>query len=300
MKLLALFFVFTTYSTQVLSCESLSLNELNGLYHKSKSYLKWKTTFKETSSLNTKGSILLVHGLNNNNHVFKELEELFLSNGLNVLNLALYGHRGDSAEMKEVSVDIWRDQLKKHICFLKSQSDTPVYALGYSLGSLLITDYTLNNPKDLSKVILIALPLVLSKKSKLVKSLFFLGNSFTIPSLNLRDYRAEGSTTMAAYKALFALNKNIRKNLETQTSLSSAKALVFLHDKDETLNATKVRDLLRSKHFTKKWTVFTFKEDQEDEQNNSHGTNHLMIDSYSLGNVWWSELTQKVTSFIDL
>ena len=50
------------------------------LYHKSKSYLKWKTTFKETSSLNTKGSILLVHGLNNNNHVFKELEELFLSN----------------------------------------------------------------------------------------------------------------------------------------------------------------------------------------------------------------------------
>ena len=102
---------------------------------------------------------------------------------------------------------------------------------------------------------------------------------------------------IAAYKALFKLKNNVKKKFSTNKN-KAPEALVFIHQQDETLKGEKVSRLLKQWNYTKHWKVKLFNNKNEPSGNHSHGTSHLMIDSFTLGEIWWKEVSQDIKSFL--
>ena len=97
---------------------------------------------------NTKGVILLLHGLSDSPYNMRALGKLFMEEGLYVLGLRLPGHGTLPSGLLDVTWQEWAkatewgaDQLQK---IAKQRGDLPLYMGGFSTGGALVLNYTFN------------------------------------------------------------------------------------------------------------------------------------------------------------
>ncbi len=265
----------------------LCLLVLNLCVHASESYTEW---FPHTGIKHV-GQTLVIHGLNTKPEKMKDIINLVNKNGSDVLLLKLLGHNNDLKEYQAVSVEKWQAQV--HGAFDEIQKKNKLAGgkitfVGYSLGGLMGTLFLAkNNDYHVQQMILFAPAIEVNFKSKLIKLLFPLGNSFLVPSLTPKNFRAQNGTTIAAYKALFEgqeqFSHSSLENLNVPTT-------VFMDEDDELVSFEK------TKKVASKFSKWEFLEVKKEKSNLVEPYSHLIIGPDTLGlREWETKIIPKFT-----
>ena len=101
---------------------------------------------------NTKGVILLVHGLSDSPYHMRDLGQLFMDDGFYVLGLRLPGHGTLPSGLLHVTWQQWVTATKWGVAQLhkiaNERGDVPFYMGGFSTGGALILNYTFETLND--------------------------------------------------------------------------------------------------------------------------------------------------------
>jgi esterase/lipase len=261
----------------------ISLSEVNNFRYENTEQTKWfKTTVKPI------GVILLLHGLNLKPSKMDSLAKHFQSSGYDVLRAAFAGHRGSLKEQEQVTAEQWLEEMDQHTCLVQRRSrdlgGAPIFLSAFSLGSLIAMAWQTKNPTPLFKSQLLLAPAAFSHwYGDLTKTLFFLKNSFGIPSKNLVAYRSQSSTSLAAYRSMIKLRKMV--NNANKESFQQD-TLIFIDPKDELVSLEKIEDFKQLNNL-KLWKIVPISDSKPTLEKSFH---HLIIDQASLGEHHWQEL----------
>ena len=273
-------------------------------YHKE--YDAKESTRWLSASTKKKGVILTVHGLNNKPSVMDSLANLFTSSGLETLRGSLTGHRGSASEAKDLTEKNWKDDFKNLYCLAHKKAKRlglPLNINCFSLGCLLLFNFLNDLEKtphkaEINKIILISPAITVKTPLTFFYQLmgFLLPKDWTIPSLNLENYRAQGGTTVASYEAFFKfLDKNKSISSTLQKTWKKIPTMIFMNPEDELLDFKKFKDFIK-KNNLESWKINLI--------NNSKATtsrviSHLLLDKKSVGKKAWSQMKKKIIKFLD-
>lgn len=243
-----------------------------------------------THGADSKGAVLISHGLNVRPSKMNALAEHYYKSGFDVYRLTLSGHEGDMAAFKDATAEKWLGEVVTAFNEMKAQEPgKPLHLLGFSLGAVAGLAAYEKGLVAFDKIVLIAPPLQVTRTAGLVRNLFgFPG--MMLPSKNNVDYRVHTKTPIAAYIALFDLIKMLK---EAAAPLSESQGIVFFSPHDEMVDAAKSTQVLSETH--PKWTVHTVEKENATLKPVSY---HLMIDEPSLGARPFEQMLQKISEFI--
>lgn len=243
-----------------------------------------------THGSDSKGAVLIAHGLNLRPSKMNALAEHYYKNGFDVYRLTLSGHEGDMAAFKEATAEKWLNEVVTAFNEMKSNEvGKPLHLLGFSLGGLAGFAAHERGLVAFDKIVLIAPPLQVTRTASLVRSLFGFPNMM-LPSKNNVDYRVHPKTPIAAYIALFDLIDTLKV---PATPLTAAKGLVFFSPQDEMVDTLKSTAFLSQTHA--QWAIHNVEKSSATLKPVSY---HLMIDEPSLGAKAFQEMLQKISEFI--
>ena len=285
-KRLALYiFITAAISVQAYpSCSKvLELKDLNRSEYSVKEPTKWFKTSQKPI-----GVILLLHGLNLRPSKMDPLATHFQSSGYDVLRAALAGHRGSLTEQKKVSSKQWLEQMQQHACLVEQRSEelgkAPKFLSAFSLGSLVAMAWMAQKQQPFFKAQLLLAPANFAHwYGSITKTLFFLKDSFSLPSKNIKQYRSQDSTSLAAYRSMEELRDVV---YAADKSVHNIPTLVFLDPKDELVSLKKL-ELFKKKFTLDQWKIETITDSEPTLKKSFH---HLIIDEPSLGSHHWQEL----------
>jgi esterase/lipase len=238
----------------------------------------------------------ILHGLNTNPEKMKDIASLLAQHVPLVTNGRLTGHSTGGRTEKQINAEVWKsetlDQWHSGMKTCVGASSERIF-VGYSLGALTALSLFDARATELlpTKMILIAPALVLRKKAALIELISWLPFG-QLPSLNHPDYRAQTSTPIAAYRALFAINKTWTKNSFRVSG--RIPTLLVLSPEDELVDSQSLAKKLGHQADTR-WKILWL--DNSDSKLQPR-YNHLMIDSASLGAVSWQKFTAEVRGFL--
>jgi hypothetical protein len=117
------------------------------------------------------------------------------------------------------------------------------------------------------------------------------GSGFCIPSLSPADYRANGCTPIAAYRALFDSAKSVAN---ADPTVLNIKSLVFIDAKDELVSSTNLQKLIVD------GTLDQWQLEKVDIKASTLPTSyhHLIIDSAAVGPKYWTEIERKILDYL--
>ena len=254
-----------------------------------------------------KGVVLLTHGLNLRPSKMDQLAQFLRENHYIVLRLALPGHRENIQEQQRIKDRDWINTYLEaiEVCQkLKKKFHLPLYSLNYSLGSLVHLNSVLeinkmktsNRRNPFKKSILLA-PAAWSKWfTSWPHLLFFLPDSFGIKSFSHEDYRVEGTTSLAQYRALLKLQKKWSAELGANVSYLQSEPLhIIMHPKDELISLKKIEEFKREhQEISMKIKLLP-----ELSPSISPSYNHLIIDKWAIGSKAWKILTEAILSALE-
>ena len=170
------------------------------------------------TSQTRKGVVFIIHGLNNDPRSMFDLVHHFNQLGYDVLNVALYGHRGSLREMKIANYSLLHEHARLHLCELleRAQGD-PIIFLGYSTGAVLQGNLLYEFPELVEqqlKIIWIAPAVQLRWLSRFLTGR--VSGQLIAPTLNVRSYMANYGTSFNAFSALQLRQKKIQPTLYRQ------------------------------------------------------------------------------------
>ena len=225
------------------------------------------------------------------------LVKLLLDNGYHVYRVTLKGHCGPIEDMQNVTLDEWKNQAYLHYCAAKSLADDeglPLYFLGFSLGALiyeyLITAKTAE-PVQFEKAILFSPAIALRPYTKLILWVPPYGNKSIVKSASPKEYHSHIGTSMAAYKALFSLQKSFHYSTIGNCNVDT---IIFIDKKDELISFRLLRKIIKKNHLTN-WEIHEV---------SNKGTvvkpifHHLLIDSKCVSPQTWQYISQTIISFL--
>lgn len=240
---------------------------------------------------------IVVHGLNLKPSKMAALEKLLLEKGGAVLRVALEGHRGSLEEQKIVTWSSWQDQFHEHYCLaqeIAKKHRVPLINLSFSLGALVSLGHVANQEHwPYRKAIFIAPAAWIHWYGKIPAWFSFLGRGLGIPSKNLKDYRAEDTTSMAAYEAM-ANGRN--EVAEISATILKNEALVIIDPDDELVSLKKTKEFIAEKGLEDFWQIFQVNNNETTLKKSYH---HLIIDEPSLGTNQWNALQQRLSDFLE-
>lgn len=243
-----------------------------------------------THASESKGAVLIAHGLNLRPSKMNALAEHYYKSGFDVYRLTLSGHDGDMSAFKEVTAEKWLNEVVVAFNEMKAkESAKPLHLLGFSLGGL--AGYVAHESGFVAfdKIVLIAPPLQVTRTAGLVRSLFGFP-SLMLPSKNNVDYRVHSKTPIAAYIALFDLIQEVKV---PASRLTEVPGLVFFSSQDEMVDTEKSTAFLSQTH--SQWAIHKVEKVNATLKPVSY---HLMIDEPSLGAKPFAEMLQKISEFI--
>lgn len=240
---------------------------------------------------NASGFVLLAHGLNLKPSRMIPLAETLChpSSGLACRILEFQGHEEDvPSQMRQVSAQSWKNTLLTEIRSLQELAQgRPVHFLGFSLGALVgawgLQQFEVS---PFQKVALIAPPLETRGYVRLAALLPGPG-SWTLPSKNHPEYRANDRTSLAAYRALFEIQDQVRDGNPLRLNIN---ALVWLSPKDELVSLKK----LVKKASLAGWNHWSIEQVRSVEPTLRPIYHHLMIDEPSMGTQAWQEMQRSL------
>lgn len=108
-------------------------------------------------------AIVFIHGIVETTYQFSDLVTYF--EDYTCYNFYLPGHGEDALNFGKNGLKSWQEYVKNLILFVKSKHDE-VYAIGHSMGCLLLTDFCYRYPGNIDKLICLAIPLKIKPKIK--------------------------------------------------------------------------------------------------------------------------------------
>jgi len=243
---------------------------------------KWfYTEFKN----DTKAVVLLAHGLNLRPSKMDQLAYFFNSKKCDVLRISL-GHNPEQWTEK-FSEDY--DAALEHAEVLQ----LPIYFVGYSLGGLIGIHYLLRHPHHrFSKLALLAPATHTHLFTKIPGLLGSLFPKLSLPSFNLKNYLDNERTTLAEYKKMHVLQKEIKESLVGNPI--NIPTLLITSPKDELVASSK---LTKFAALNPQWTALNISNNNSPLPKKYH---HLMIDSDAIGAQEWENLLQNLTEHFRL
>ncbi len=245
----------------------------------------------------SKGIILLAHGLNLRPSKMNTLAHSFSRHGYHSLRGSLSGHRGNLNEMKLVTRNIWLSEMKAHYCLALEKSQKlglPLYFVGYSLGAAVLLDLLKNRDlkNSFQKIIVIAPAIRVHWYTRFPKILAFFSRKIVIPSLNNKDYRMHKGTTTAAYESLHKIIDSFdyphKKKLKVPI-------LMVIDPDDELVSLDKIKTMIE-KNKLLNWEIFTVSNDGAKVKKKYH---HLIIDPPTLGELNFNRLESRMLRFLN-
>ena len=247
-----------------------------------------------------KAVVLMLHGLNLKPARMDGWAELLSAHGAKVMRFALHGHTGQEKLMAEVKAHMWHGQFNKAIEEAHahaSQLQVPLYFVGFSLGALVALEWLSAQDESrlyINKMLLIAPAIATPWYSRAASSILSIfSKNITLPSRSPEQYRAQKGTTVAAYKALFALKKSLE---DARFKNANLPALVLIDKHDELVPSGGVKNII-SAHGLGRWELAIV--DNSFAQKN-YGFRHLMVDQESVGANLWAELSARVLKYLDI
>ncbi len=231
----------------------------------------------------TKGIVLIVHGLNLNPEKMETLGNYYKSQSLSPLYVKLTGHTKNS-NWDQVDKDRWIKDFYLPLCQAHLNSKelkVPMYAIGYSLGAVVIQNAIEKFKAPFKSVTYIAPAFKTRWYTSFINILFKLGFEFNLPSGNFVEYRAKANTGLKAYKAMW----EIEQSLEYKDTIPK---LVMMDKRDELVDFYSTRELCQS------WKGCKFVEISSKPTKNEKSIYHLAIDPATLGQKTWKKLTSKI------
>lgn len=244
-----------------------------------------------STSPHSKGSVIIIHGLNLAPHKMDPLAKIVSQAGFNVYRINLTAHRKNSAILENPSSNDWINDLKQtYDSITKEDNNLPISIIAYSLGAPLTLQFLEKYPdKKIKDLIFIAPALSLKGYISTIRFLLplrFLGIS--LPSFSPVDYRHHSRTSLYAYKAFFDLYDK-SKLLSPNNNVRNSKLTIFTLKNDELISNTGLKLWLRENNL---------KDAQIKEISHNISKSdipkHLAIDSNSLGVEEWLAFTSDI------
>jgi alpha-beta hydrolase superfamily lysophospholipase len=189
-----------------------------------------ETVVFRTDHAQVNGIVIVAHGLNTAPSKMGSPEtegaivKALLDGGYHVVRAAFTGHRGVIEEMRSVTAAAWLDDARACILTARAeaerveaaaQSRCPLYLAGFSLGALVFEVLMNEIPAVFDKVVLFSPAFAIKNITHGVLLLGVMpgthrGDGRIVKSAGPAEYRANAGASIAAYKALFALEKQLK------------------------------------------------------------------------------------------
>lgn len=252
--------------------------------------------FSEGQEEERRGVATVVHGLNQKPSTMDTIVRLLQQSNVDVLRVALTGHHGDSAEWKRVTRERWlEDMLNAYDSISERANDRSAtkFFVGNSLGALINLDLMEEHPEHVryDKMALFAPAIAIRRRCYLMK-IAALFPSLSVPSANLRDYRANGGTTGAAYAALFSSLETLQQRTLQHCNIPT---LVFIDPNDELVDEHALSTLIN--HGLDHWSVELVQNERCTLRRKIH---HLITDEATVGSEQWSKIEHSIKRHFNL
>lgn len=240
-----------------------------------------------------KGVAAVVHGLNLRPSKMRDIVESLRAAEIDVLRVALTGHRGRAGEIGTVTRKIWLEDMAdayEEVNIRARSKKIPKYFVGYSLGGLLQVDLMHEQPEmRYDRMALFAPALSLRRKVHVLKALTkWMPRSWKIPSVNsFVGYFINNGLPAAAYHALFASHESVHHR-GIKSTAGDIPTKVLIHPQDELVSASGLRTIVDE---CPSWSM-----DSVERVRNSVrcGIFHLITDQKSLGDTEWNRVTSTI------
>lgn len=247
-----------------------------------------------------KGVAALVHGLNMRPTKMDVLAKVLQDAHMDVLRVALTGHRGDWASLKAVTREQWLEEIDDaygEVVHRASGANLPHSFVGYSLGGLLMEDL-MNETRggvQPKRVVLLAPGIALRRRTYALRLLACLRSlpSLFIPSFNLEEYRANSGLPLAAYNALFDAHRALHRK---KFQYSNVPTLVLMDPKDEFVSAVGVEKAM-VRFGLDQWSLSYITTERAALRRRYH---HLITDADALGGEQWKMMVGQIKDHLCL
>ncbi|MFN8389664.1 MAG: alpha/beta fold hydrolase [Bdellovibrionota bacterium] len=241
-----------------------------------------------------RGTVLLVHGLNNRPEVMQPLAERLADEGYDACVVTLTGHESSGAWPDVDYEAAWLGDFSRAVESAKARfPDQPLFGIGYSLGATVITRSLADHPElQLSGLVLISPAWPLTLRSRLIRAFVpFDVLGMSLPSFAPPAYRAHNRTSLRAYRGLFRLADSVNEGMEGDASrrLRATKTLCAISPDDRLVSYSGMEDWL-AKHKLPDWTLEALHPAPQD----SSLPAHLVLDEESLGHEEWEHFTRLI------
>ena len=239
-----------------------------------------------------RGVFILVHGLNNSPEAMRPLATFLNQTGFATVIVALTGHRGEAREVIP-SRRRWVEDLE---CAVEAvQRRWPgkrMSALGFSLGGAVILNGLSEFGRPLfERVVLVAPAIGLKGYTALLRPLTWLDwTGLGLPSFIPPPYRAEATTPLTAYAALFDTVDTLLVR-PTGEALRLTPTLVLLNDGDEFISVSRTRRFIQAGELAA-WQLEVLP------PLNGSTPTHLMLDPATFGAANWERASRAIRDFI--
>ena len=246
---------------------------------------------------NTKRIVVVSHGFNNLPSEMSSIVRDLNFNHLSVVLVCLKGHGLDDPEFKNVTAQLWIQDVENAIEYALRISkkiseenllfNVPIDYLGFSLGALTYENISPKIKAFISKRVYLSPAFKL--KIKNTDPFKKIDNSFWLPSFTPAKYRANRKTRFAAYKSLFELSELI-----DSVHFDDLPTIVYVNPKDEMIKISEIKQMISSQNLTN-WNIL----EVERSTDSKYKINHLIVDEQTLGLGPYKKMISEIIEFLN-
>jgi alpha-beta hydrolase superfamily lysophospholipase len=272
-----------------------------------------ETEVFRTDHAQVNGIVIVAHGLNTapsrmgSSEVGETIVKALLDGGYHVVRAAFTGHRGVIEEMRSVTTAAWLDDARACVLAARTESERveaaaqsrcPLYLVGFSLGAL-VFEVLINEeniPAVFDKAVLFSPAFAIKGITHGVLLLGAVpgthrGDGRIVKSAGPAEYRANEGASIAAYKALFALEKQLKALYFAKNNIPT---LIFIDPRDELISYNKLEKLIKKMSLTN-WTLQKVSNKGASTRPARH---HLIIDGHCLSKESWATVRCAMLKFL--
>lgn len=250
-----------------------------------------------------RGVLVVAHGLNQHAFGLRSLFEPLAAEGHTIVVLELRGHGREPnapppdarAVWPEVTVDDWAADWTEAATVageMARRLGVPLAFLGYSMGALVHVHQMgtrASLPATFARQVLLAPAIRVRSRTHAVRLFRLLGPRFLVPSFAPARIRAQDTTSVAAYEALFTMEATIdRLPYPERLQLPTT---VITDPGDELVSVPRMQALVRQYGLEDHWTFEAVTKDRATAQTRLR---HYITDPAGLGTAAFDRLLARV------
>lgn len=252
-----------------------------------------------TEADNPIGSAIIIHGLNNRVDNMDKIAKEFRKLRYTTIHVALHGHRGKFEESKYTTYRHWEKDFDYAYCLAKEYNKKmnidpkKIILMGFSLGAQISYNKLLKSQSKLIQNHIYFAPAIKVRSYINVLSLFqYFPQSWFTLSRNYKEYIADRKASFAIYSSTWDGLKKINEN---HKKLTNKRFFIAMDPKDGLVDHQSLMTEIKSRAPLE--TRF-FKIDSQAGELNSP-SNHLILDTNTLGQEQWKKLFSAIKDFLN-